>query len=240
MKEAVRRLFATLGHDLRNQGHGLQLTRRWGNVVRQDLHRLLGTASLVLDVGANEGQAALELAETFPHATVHSWEPNPAAFDRLTRNVAANKRIVPHAGAIGSSEAVLPLTVTKNDVGSSFLPFTEPGARGDWTEAEKTVDVPVQRLDAALQALKISKADLLKIDTQGFDLEVLKGAGEMLTPDTIRGLLIEVCFEPFYKGQGTCGEIFDFVIARGYRPVAIYEGERRKGGQLLWCDVVFG
>ena len=81
--------------------------------------------------------------------------------------------------------------------------------------------------------------DLLKIDTQGYEDRVLRGAGEMLTPTAIRMLLIEVSFVDLYENQASFADIFTLVTTRGYRLVGLYDARRDERGLIRWCDVLF-
>lgn len=233
-RTTVRKLFLRAGLDVR-------LGNRWGLDRMEDLARVLGDqANTILDAGANRGQAALQFSSKFSAATIYSFEPIPDAVTEL--RVLAKKvdrlRIIPCA--LGSAEGEMTLNVTVASEGSSLLPLAvAPGQFGSWTIPAEQIVVPVKRLDLALAELNVTRADLLKIDTQGFDLEVLKGAGDMLTPGTIRAVMVEVSFQPFYEGQPRPHEVIAYLDARGYRPVAMHEGGREPGGRLYWADMIF-
>ncbi len=99
---------------------------------------------------------------------------------------------------IGSSASVLTLNVMKSNVFSSFLQ-PKGGLLSDLNEIVETVEVPRCRLDAHLKSLNVKyKNILLKTDTQGYDLEVIKGAEGIL--DDVQAIVAELSSCRFTKG----------------------------------------
>jgi hypothetical protein len=84
----------------------------------------------------------------------------------------------------------------------------------------------------------LTHIDLLKIDTQGFDLEVLRGAAEMLCRRAIDTLLVEVNFISLYKGQGSFGEVERFLAEKGYGLLTLYE-VNRPNFCMRWATACF-
>ena len=119
-----------------------------------------------VDVGANIGNHALYLSRKFD--AVHCFEPNPPIADRLEDNAALNDiPIYVHRVGLGRVDAELPFrpNTSGNSGGSSF------SANG----FEATSVLPVRNGDAYFAAHGIEKIDLMKIDVEGFELEVLRG-----------------------------------------------------------------
>jgi hypothetical protein len=80
---------------------------------------------------------------------------------------------------------------------------------------------------------------LLKIDTQGFDLEVLRGAMETLQSGLVKNVLIELSFMKIYQGQGSIPEIIELLDKQGISLIDFYE-KIRQGNKLAWCTALFG
>jgi len=134
----------------------------------------------VFDVGANEGQYARELRRGGFAGTILSFEPQPDVYPRLAAAAKDDPRWHTFPVALGREPGTAAFNVMAGDVFSSFR---APVAGGDFADANtvrQTVDVRVERLDALLPQLRAEHGfvrPFLKMDTQGFDLEVLAGAG---------------------------------------------------------------
>jgi len=223
---------------------GLQIVRnRLGLDPQHDLPAILGPSTrIIFDVGANVGQSARSFAALFPSARILSFEPDPQVFETLKANVAALPNVSAYPIALGAESATRSLYVTRSSEGSSLLPLTpEVGqlARGAWAEAAGEKPVQVERLDEFAARHAIDTIDLLKSDTQGGELEVLGGAGDLLTPETIRAVFCEVNFVPLYQNQAFFDQVYQFLVGRGYRLSGLYNEVHDRSHRLMWCDALF-
>jgi FkbM family methyltransferase len=222
---------------------GLDVHRssEWGHDDLADVKRIVGNRpGTILDIGANRGQSARRYMRAFPTARIFSFEPGPAALVDLRRLAERHSLLTVVPCAIGCCEGSGTMHITEASEGSSLLPIAgAPGAFGSWTKPVDSVAVTVRRLDLVAAELGIASAEIVKIDTQGLDLEVLRGAGDLLRPQVLRAVLVEMCFHTFYDGQGAPHEIFRLMESRGYRPIAMYAGSRESSGRLHWADVLF-
>ncbi|MBI1180131.1 MAG: FkbM family methyltransferase [Alphaproteobacteria bacterium] len=162
----------------------------------QHLRRLLTLLDVdcVIDVGANRGQFARELRGIGYRGRIVSFEPIGSEFAIMERAFADDPHWRGLRMALGREETTLPIRVAAMSVMSSFL--TERGGRA----AERTEEVTVGRLDRLFPSLVEGLADprvFLKLDTQGFDLEVFAGAAGCL--DHIAGLQAELSVQPLYE-----------------------------------------
>ena len=147
------------------------------------------------------------------------FEPDPDEAKILEKDFTINdnyKAIVINK-ALGSETGTQTLHLTKFRPSSSIL---EPNhellknmADGDFYEVEKKIPVSITTLDSAADSAGIA-VDLLKIDVQGFELQVLKGASKML--DHVIGCELEVSFIEIYKNQPLFAEIDQFMRSRGF------------------------
>jgi FkbM family methyltransferase len=144
---------------------------------------LLGTAPLIVDVGANVGQFANAAKLFFPEARVVSFEPDPETYVDLRVNTHGLRDVNLHNIGLGDREGVLTFYRHKLSVMSSFSVQADDvaGHRG-------STELPVRRLDTVLDS--DDRPDLLKIDVEGFERQVLQGAWETVTRS--RYVLIEV------------------------------------------------
>jgi len=194
--------------------------------------------SSVVDVGANRGQFALFALNSFPSATVHSFEPLPEALEVLGRLARSEHRLRIHPVAIGARSGDETLHVAAAGDSSSLLPITQlqtdlfPG-----THEVGTATVPVLTLAEALSSTELQPPAMLKVDTQGTELEVLQGAGPILT--SFATILVEASFLRFYEGQALASEIVAFLHGRGFALSGIQSLSRDNGGRSLQADFLF-
>jgi FkbM family methyltransferase len=185
------------------------------------------------DVGANKGQTITALLDAFPKASIHAFEPSPETFDHhLARLASWNVKL--NKCGLGSGTGELTFYENDSSVMSSFLP---PGASGSGNVSRK-ITVPVTTVDKYAADNAIHHIDLLKIDTQGFDFEVIKGAAAMLDGGRIDLLLTEVTVDALYDGLPRFDQIYSFMADRGYAVTGFYN-QNRRGRILRWFDVMF-
>jgi FkbM family methyltransferase len=158
---------------------------------------------LILDVGANTGQFALSLRTQMGYrGRIISFEPMAAAHEELVK--AANGdtlwEVAPRA-AIGSRPGTVTLHVAGNSLSSSLLPMLEMhAAAAPESRYVREETVPVVTLDAVVaDRLRGGERTFLKIDTQGFEAEVLRGAIQVLA--RCSGVQLELSLVPLYAGQ---------------------------------------
>jgi FkbM family methyltransferase len=213
----------------------------------RDLYRLLNKPWLpatsigtVLDVGANEGQFVKVARVLFPQASILAFEPNPHLRTALEGLFTASGSGAVLPLACGRESGVLPLYLTKFSPSASLLQPTEVRIP-DYPAAEigETVQVKVERLDDVVRANAWARAPyLLKLDVQGFELEVLQGATGILPEIAV--IVCEVNAEDFYAGQAGFEQIYLCLREHGFKLVDIGEPIRaRATGEVLYFDVAF-
>ena len=196
---------------------------------------------VALDVGAHEGSVARRIVEVFPQATVYAFEPSPSVLPALWAAADADKRLRVVPVACGASDGTSSFHVTSEAWCSSVLAPTELGRRyyPTWLDVEQVVDVPLRSLDAWAQESGVDHVDLLKVDAQGYDLEVLRGASGLLT-GSVQAVNCEFQFTPEYEGASTFSQIDSFLTERGFALHQIHElstrgnEEQTSYGDGLW------
>jgi FkbM family methyltransferase len=211
-----------------------------GVAASVDLDPVLPAAPLatVIDGGANRGQFSLLIRARHPGATLHAFEPLPAAADRYARLFAGDAKIRLHRRALGAETGTADLHVSGRPDNSSLLPIAAAlSDRVPGTAPVGRIAVPVDRLDRCLDATDIVGPALLKLDLQGGELAALTGAGTVL--DRFDYILAEVSFIPFYTGQPLAADIAGVLHGRGFAPVAIGPVWRDRTGRALQTDLLF-
>jgi FkbM family methyltransferase len=169
------------------------------NVPKDILRKLL--INCVFDVGANRGQFGMMLRQIGYRGWILSFEPVRANVAVLEKVAAAAEpwRVFPYA--LGANNGRQKINVTDETVFSSFLtPSQESQTRFPRNRVTRTEEVEVLRLDSVFDTCIDgipSPRIYLKLDTQGFDLEVAKGAESVL--DRILALQTEIAFRYIYN-----------------------------------------
>jgi FkbM family methyltransferase len=192
----------------------------------------------IADVGANRGQFTLIARKVFPLAKIHSFEPLAESVLIFKRIFDRDPNVTLHICAIGREKTTATIHVTKDDDSSSLLPITKlqsgmfPGA----TEKE-TRQVTVLPLKQALGSTSIPPASLLKIDVQGFELEVLIGCEDIL--NRFSHLYIECSFIELYEGQALAHQIIAWLEQRDFILHSVHNMYYQKNGMALQGDFLF-
>jgi FkbM family methyltransferase len=199
-------------------------------------------ADIVLDVGANIGQFGDQLLSLGYRGKLVSFEAIPSVHARLqqhARSRSASWMVAPCA-ALGSERGTIDINISANVLSSSVLPMREAHVLAAPTS--NYVDrqtVAMARLDELARPWVSQTARLvIKIDTQGYELEVLKGAADLL-PQTC-GLQVELSLAPLYRGAPTFMEMMSYLQAAGFEPFGMVPVFRDVNtGRLLQVDGFF-
>jgi FkbM family methyltransferase len=212
--------------------------RRNPAVRRQAMLRSHGV-DVVFDVGAAKGAYGQELRAFGYDGLVVSFEPLAEAYGRLVRTRGDDPRWVTIRCALGDRAEQTTINVASNSDSSSLLPFAERHLRAaPQVGYVGTEVVDVERLDAvAPEHLKPGSRAFLKLDTQGFERQVLEGAGETLRQCV--GLQLELSFVPLYDGGMLVDEAVAMAYAQGFHLVGLDPGFADPNGQVLQADGVF-
>lgn len=196
-----------------------------GDPYRDFAHLTQTGHPVVFDVGANEGQTVRKFRQVFPTCTVYSFEPSPTTFATLQANSRHFADVHVWNCGMGSAPGVLRFFENEQSELSSFLPL---GAEG-WGAVVDDIEVPVDTVDNFCEQHNIDCIDILKIDTQGFDVEVLKGAGRLLSERKIGLVFTEITIAELYQGAPPIEQLFACMRYHGYQLVTFYRTSYRKG-----------
>lgn len=223
-----------LGRVLRHPGYRAAL--RKGVFAATDLADAgMGrTFATVLDVGASRGQFAAFARHTWPDARLVCFEPLAEAAARIREAVPGDVEV--HVAAVGSESGAMELHVSESDDSSSLLPIGRQAEVFPGTGSTGTRTVPVTTLAEHFAAAPVAGPVLLKIDVQGFELEVLRGAGPVL--DAVEEVLCECSFVELYTGQPLAAEVIAHLSAHGFDLVHVL-GTSTVRGQQLQADMLF-
>ena len=190
----------------------------------------------VIDVGASRGQFALFALARFPGARIIGFEPLPEARE-TAHEVLEGRHVELHGVALGSSRREMKLHVSARDDSSSLLPIgAQQVAAFPGTHETHSTVVRVDVLESYLDDT-ISRPCLLKIDVQGLELDVLKGAGSSLSH--VDEVLVEASFTELYTGQALADDIIQYLAEYNFHLVDVHGLVRALDGTALQADWLF-
>lgn len=203
---------------------------------RRDLARILDEQSIVLDVGANRGQFALQILDAVQCRFI-CFEPVAEAFAGLSEVAATQPLIEPVRLAVAETPGTTSFHVTVGDTGSSLL-VPLAGQSSQWATFDHDETVDVVRIDEFMESRGLDHVSLLKTDCQGADGQVIRSAGRYLSPDHIGALLVELNCHAFYEGQESLASMIDLAATSGYFLAGFYRHFNRNDW-LWYADGLF-
>ena len=196
------------------------------------------TLDTVVDVGAHAGQFSLLARALHPRARIAAFEPLPGPAARYRRVFAGDANVTLHPVAVARRRGPAPMHVSASSDSSSLLPITpRQAALFPGTEEREVVTVETAPLDAFLGPADLAGPALLKIDVQGYELEVLRASLPLLA--AFDHVYVEASFEALYAGQALAGEVAAFLAAHGFVEAGRFNVSRDSGGRPVQADLLF-
>ncbi len=195
---------------------------------------------VILDIGANIGQYGGEMRNLGFKGDIISFEPMKEAFSKLQKNAAGDPKWKVFNCSIGERDGESTLNIAKNSVSSSLLEnlpqLTDSAPEARFIKKE-TIDI--RKLDSIFDDLNLKNKNIyIKIDTQGYEEMVLKGAKNSL--EMVKGIQIEMSLIPSYQGAVTFDSMKTFLNSLGFNLMALENGfYDPKTGKQLEIDGVF-
>ncbi|TAE31295.1 MAG: FkbM family methyltransferase [Cytophagales bacterium] len=222
-----------VGRQFANRVTGYELARDLNQIVKLD-------NPLCFDVGANRGQTIELLQDCFRHPVIHAFEPASTTYaDLQKRQFGSSVHL--HPIAFGERVEAAEFRNYKHSELNSFLTMNRDHTENLFAEEElvQVETVQVDTLDRFCAEHGIEHIDLLKIDTQGFELPVLRGGENLLRQKRVGAVLLELNFSLLYEGQSDYLQLMTLLRAHGLRLIDLYEKERISGRELSWATALF-
>lgn len=228
----IRTLAGLLGYSLEKKRRQMTLPDHLGAVFRS-----LGT-NCVLDVGANRGTFGGMLRGLGYSGTIISFEPLAAVFDELQRKAGGDPLWHTKQMALGEQNEQCTMARHERSDISSLLPLNPLGESlfGGKTLSEETITIRRGEdiwPDVVPQGARV----FLKTDTQGFDMNVLRGLGSRL--NDVDGIQIEAAFKPIYSGMPRYTEVLTYLEREGFSLSGVYPVSRTPNHAIIEADFVF-
>ncbi len=193
----------------------------------------------ILDVGANTGQFSFATRSVFPSARMYAFEPLPRCFADLARRMKDDARFDAFQAAIGSSDGRIAIHESAASPSSSILSMTESHTEAfPWTDGGRDIEVDLRRLDSFLPELELTEPVFLKVDVQGYSMEVLRGAVETLKHCAL--VVVETSIVTLYEGESSFDDVYIFMKDAGFRFCgAIDQLRHPETDEILQVDAIF-
>ena len=234
LKAAVRGVLRVMGYDVVRYEHSA--AQRLLGLMRPPI-------GAVIDIGANVGQFARVATEHFPQATLFCFEPLPSAFAALRIWAAGRAPDKTHLFNIAlgdtNGRALMHLH-SDHEVSSSLLETTEVAeALYPLTRAQVPIQVDVSTLDEAMSPFldAIDGNVLVKLDVQGFEDRVLRGATKTLA--RTQSIVLEIGLDPLYRKQAEFEGLISILDRHGFRYAGNLDQTYASDGHVVFVDAVF-
>ena len=175
----------------------------------QNLLKDISVPETVIDIGSNRGQFILFIEKIFHNKRIYSFEPIAELIKKQKYFFSFKKNITFFNVALGSSSTYDEFLITNRTDSSSFLEIESKNNNSGYYKINEKRRIKINTLDNVLGDIKIKTPLLIKIDVQGFELEVLKGSKKLLKKTNY--LLLEVSKNEMYKKQASEKEIINFM-----------------------------
>ena len=192
----------------------------------------------IFDVGTNEGQLVKEYRRRFSDADVYCFEPVKETFRILEEKYGSDAKVYCRNVALGVAKGEARMQVGTESVFNRVI--DEQDTRLDQFSDLETVSMVT--IEEMRDSIGIDQIDLLKIDTEGCDLDVLKGAIRLVEDQSIRFIYVECGMNPENDLHSPWREVTDFLEGYGYRIFGIYDQQiewPRKEPHLRRANIAF-
>ena len=234
-KDHIRSVIHSAGYDI----HRLSADSNPSFQLLKALKRF--NVDLIFDIGANVGQFSSDLRSVGYKGKFVSFEPLSVAHRTLVESARRDETWLIHSrGAIGERDGEIEIHIAGNSVSSSVLNMLDAhSSSADGSAYVETERTPISKLDTVAPSyLAGINRPFLKIDTQGYEWQVLDGAVETLS--RVCGVLCELSLIPLYEDQRLWMDMIRRLEGEGFTLWSIQKGfTDARDGRTLQIDAVF-
>jgi len=204
-------------------------------------------SDVVFDVGANDGRTVLRLDRRLGRPRFYAFEPVAATYRTLVERTAHMKNVRCFQLAMGEAPGRQAIYLNERAALNSFSPTWSADPRSAETEV-----VEVSTVDQVMSEQEVERIHLLKIDTEGYEMEALRGSEQSLRESRIALVVAEVGFDQSAKAIVPLEEARRYLAGFGYRLQGIYTqgrgpakapdrwaGAGYRPEALVYCDALF-
>jgi len=190
----------------------------------------------IFDIGANVGTWTLLAKSIFPDAAIHAFEPLERHISKFKLNCQELDHISIHELCLGNERGTKTIHVSSYSDSSSLLEATALEYEVFRIRQVSEASVRVETASHVIYEEDIPVPDLIKIDVQGYELEVLKGFGDLL--GSVKFIICEVSFKEYYKDQPLFLDITNYLNGNGFE-IAAFGHNTPRSAELSQTDVLY-
>ena len=192
---------------------------------------------IIFDVGANKGQTIIKYQKLFPKAKIYSFEPSPKIFHILNNKFKYMQNLNIYNFAFGSE-------VNERSHNSGFYKlidnFRVKNFPDEKISYKDSLNIKLNTIDNFVKTINLHQIDILKIDTEGFEEEVLKGSIETLKSNKIKFIELEIILGDVYKNTNiSFKKIEDILLQFGFKLYAINKHGNLFQSSYLTLNVLY-
>jgi FkbM family methyltransferase len=225
LKALLNKLFLFLGLKITRRNSGIFAYKNNFNYqfspANEDKFKWLQNMNIntVIDVGAHQGEFAIQIHQILPKAKIYSFEPLQDNFNELNSNLNNLQNFKSFKLAVGDHQGQMEMYSNDFSPSSSILKTSQLHKDNfPFSATAKLEKIEISTLDEIVKSLELEDNILLKIDVQGYEDKVIRGAKKCL--DNIQAIIIETSFTPLYEGQPLFVDIYQMLIEQGF----VYSG----------------
>lgn len=191
----------------------------------------LDNASVIFDIGANQGQSIERFKNLFPFAKIYAFEPIEFEFKKLKQKYINDVNVILNNCAVAEVSGQREFNITAKTGNSSFnkiksntkwLKVRSKQFNTNEEEYVKKVErVKIVTLDDYCRENQIKKIDLIKIDTQGYEDKILSGAQNILSKNIISAIECEIMLDNVYEKYLNFSDLEKYLVPNNFRIVGI-------------------
>ena len=187
----------------------------------------------IIDVGSNKGQFSILAKSLFPEVNIFSFEPQ-IKYLNLQKTILGRKRIKYFNFGLGNTKTKKFFYITHREDSSSFLEPTQ--IKMDKYKTKKIEKISIKKLDEIIKKSEIKRPSIMKLDVQGYELEVLKGSKNLLK--YIDFIVTEISFKKIYKNQPTKKKLLQFLNRNYFKNKKMFNISKLNN-KLFQADILF-
>jgi FkbM family methyltransferase len=226
----IKKIFSLLGVDIKFKKN-LSFDEIYQKYVRKK--------PIIIDVGANEGQSIERFSSIFNNCIIHSFEPINKCFDQMVKDF-PGKNYYKNNYALSNKNTNRKFFINEQLVTSGFNKINKSYDHIEIkNKIKNTIMVKTIKLDTYLYLNKIKKVDILKIDTQGHELDVLKGAKNSLKNNIFHFVEVEIILCDYYIKKVNLYEIDRIMYKNNFSAFDLQEFGYDQKNQIKWFDMLY-
>lgn len=245
IKKCIKKILWSIGLEIKKVNKEVTFTS-----FDEIYKKKLDNASVIFDIGANQGQSIERFKSLFPFAKIHAFEPIKFEFKKLKEKYSNDTNVILNNYAVAEVSGEREFNITAKTGNSSFnkiksntkwLKVRSKQFKTSEEEYVKKIEkVKIITLDEYCKENQITKIDLIKIDTQGYEDKILAGAQSILSKNVISAIECEIMLDNVYEKYLNFSDLEKYLVPNNFRMIGINMiNNNLFSGLTFFGDVVY-